>query len=670
MLENTYPNLEKLCRLCLKVNGAIYSIHPTNDATTNMSIPMRIMACTSLEVQRNDDLPKYICAECRYQLEKSYLLRKRSQATDSKLRKHLRLINSGRISQCFIKTDDDDEDEIEFEDSLNFIKQIDHLKLKAEDERRANLVEKDVVKKLSQYKKEIYETCKSELRDEVKGEVKREIIDEVLDQLRYDLRKEVEKELRKTLLPECKALVKNEIQQECREQERKELLGELEVFISNKRLGKDNEPNTNTDFVPYKRLNPKRNAKEANDISEKTMVKARLPKRSFIEQNAAKSNNKMKILEKFKVEESHSSDDKATPFLIITENDDKMSDDDDSESNFFIYEPHDSNDEEMLGDNEKMLENNLETENFEEVNTDNIIEENSYDETENENIPLLCSEDDDINEDDDKVGVYKIFKMDDIIEFQNVDNIPDIKNKSNKTYKKATLVNSVQKVEIKETKTTTSAIILKTFEHNGSPDIPKTFKCKSCPMAFSTEYGLNIHMKTHSKILEKGVSYKCSVCHVIFSCKSVLTRHFRIHTGDRPHKCEICGKSFVQREVLTRHMYVHSGERKHQCTQCDRSFIQKICLTQHIKKVHSAVPHIQYYNCHLCPKRFNYASGLSRHLGTHSGLIFQCTQCDRKFSDHSSVKRHVQTVHGEPKPLKEETESIEVQINCNDDILD
>lgn len=50
----------------------------------------------SPQVTQQDPLPKRICLECRLSLEKSFLFRNKSKNSDSKLRRHFRLINAGK----------------------------------------------------------------------------------------------------------------------------------------------------------------------------------------------------------------------------------------------------------------------------------------------------------------------------------------------------------------------------------------------------------------------------------------------------------------------------------------------------------------------------------------------------------------------------------------------
>lgn len=60
----------------------------------------------------NDSLPKNICKDCRYQLERSHYFRQLSKSCDLRLKKHTRLINQKKKSDILSKNykDDDIED--------------------------------------------------------------------------------------------------------------------------------------------------------------------------------------------------------------------------------------------------------------------------------------------------------------------------------------------------------------------------------------------------------------------------------------------------------------------------------------------------------------------------------------------------------------------------------
>lgn len=108
---------DEMCRLCLNHFDAenAVNIFDTND------LSIRIMACAGLEVcllciwtfyywniftkcewkwilkvTQQDALPKQICLECRLVLEKSFLFRNKCKSSDTKLRRHFRLINAGK----------------------------------------------------------------------------------------------------------------------------------------------------------------------------------------------------------------------------------------------------------------------------------------------------------------------------------------------------------------------------------------------------------------------------------------------------------------------------------------------------------------------------------------------------------------------------------------------
>ncbi|XP_044258605.1 zinc finger protein 358-like [Tribolium madens] len=171
----------------------------------------------------------------------------------------------------------------------------------------------------------------------------------------------------------------------------------------------------------------------------------------------------------------------------------------------------------------------------------------------------------------------------------------------------------------------------------------KIFKCPQCPKSFARRIQLRRHASVHMQ--QRGFS--CGMCEKWFPTRSALVRHERIHTGERPFQCEICQKSFAQKEILYRHLMTHSGQKPYNCTHCNKGFTQREPLRIHLRTHMSEGSHdINLHYCSLCPKVFCHASGLSRHLVTHTGKTFKCRDCDRSFTDKSSLRRHhKQTLH-------------------------
>lgn len=96
---------------------------------------------------QQDALPKRICLECRLALEKSFLFRNKSKNSDSKLRRHFRLINAGKgkydkhrdffcnqfcyyyiinIAESRVFHDSEDEFEDDYTESIEFITDIEN----------------------------------------------------------------------------------------------------------------------------------------------------------------------------------------------------------------------------------------------------------------------------------------------------------------------------------------------------------------------------------------------------------------------------------------------------------------------------------------------------------------------------------------------------------------
>lgn len=247
--------MEELCRLCLKKSSEI-CIFPQNEE----SLAMRIMACCSLEIQNSnlDQMPKKICKDCRFQLEKSYYFRKVSQLADSKLKKYIRLKARSKNKEESINIENElnlsqDLEDAEFEDLQLFITNIEkeHLEMQHND-----------------FKKSMEEECKL-----WQNQMKQQLEVECISKAKAELRQEIETELRAKLKEEClqqaKEAVRVDIQQQIEKEQKQLLLQELENFLQQKQQQqKQAKINISSNLI----VNPLKRVASTNQISNNKKI--------------------------------------------------------------------------------------------------------------------------------------------------------------------------------------------------------------------------------------------------------------------------------------------------------------------------------------------------------------------------------------------------------------
>ncbi|XP_060231670.1 zinc finger protein 773-like isoform X2 [Meriones unguiculatus] len=161
----------------------------------------------------------------------------------------------------------------------------------------------------------------------------------------------------------------------------------------------------------------------------------------------------------------------------------------------------------------------------------------------------------------------------------------------------------------------------------------KPFKCSECGKSFIQNADLNQHCKVHTG--EKP--FKCSECGKEFKHNRSLVGHQRIHTGERPYKCNQCGDSYMNRSSLMQHYRVHTGEKPYKCSDCGKSFKERSSLVYHARAHTGERP----FECRECKKCFKKNSHLTKHLKVHSiGKPFKCNVCGRVFTAKYSLIKH------------------------------
>ncbi|KAL0274549.1 UNVERIFIED_CONTAM: hypothetical protein PYX00_002651 [Menopon gallinae] len=86
-------SIGRICRICLKEGDDLKSIFYNDDfPTDHVSLSIKIMACSSVQVIAGDGLPELICSKCLTEVDIAYDFREKSQSADAALRKYISLV--------------------------------------------------------------------------------------------------------------------------------------------------------------------------------------------------------------------------------------------------------------------------------------------------------------------------------------------------------------------------------------------------------------------------------------------------------------------------------------------------------------------------------------------------------------------------------------------------
>ncbi|XP_078685842.1 uncharacterized protein LOC144918714 isoform X2 [Branchiostoma floridae x Branchiostoma belcheri] len=204
--------------------------------------------------------------------------------------------------------------------------------------------------------------------------------------------------------------------------------------------------------------------------------------------------------------------------------------------------------------------------------------------------------------------------------------------------------------------------------------IDKPFQCDMCGFAFTHNWLLQRHIKTHQY---SGKNKQQLLARSLLrAARNQLER-------PRPFKCEECGFAFIQNWLLQRHLRSHAARRMKQQEQGSyfagkviaqvqpqqvlqgQTFAsQTITVQQNTYKQEasdseedsgedvysdeddslSPIPaaKMQEYQCNFCPFQANNGLSLANHLRIHSEKTFKCNVCEFTTGNRKAYITHVQ----------------------------
>ena len=83
--------------------------------------------------------------------------------------------------------------------------------------------------------------------------------------------------------------------------------------------------------------------------------------------------------------------------------------------------------------------------------------------------------------------------------------------------------------------------------------------------------------------------FKCEICNVSLSAKSVLDRHVAsVHEGKKSSMCNICDKEFTSSANMKRHIeFVHEGKKTFSCEICQLKNADKLSTSDEHHRFHT-----------------------------------------------------------------------------------
>ena len=162
-------------------------------------------------------------------------------------------------------------------------------------------------------------------------------------------------------------------------------------------------------------------------------------------------------------------------------------------------------------------------------------------------------------------------------------------------------------------------------------------KCNHCGKEYTSEYGLNYHIKTvHSK-------FETEVCHICAKEYRDMKAHLKYaHQGGSQIKevpCEVpeCDRMFRNKAEALQHLNAIHLNKREQCPECGISVKN---LSTHISQIHT---NAKKYPCPQCGKAFGKKCDVRLHVErVHNQRRYVCPNCGKSVS---KIREHLRVVH-------------------------
>ncbi|KAK8768867.1 hypothetical protein V5799_014668 [Amblyomma americanum] len=133
--------------------------------------------------------------------------------------------------------------------------------------------------------------------------------------------------------------------------------------------------------------------------------------------------------------------------------------------------------------------------------------------------------------------------------------------------------------------------------------IEKQFQCQLCSSPFARICDLRRHVQ-EEHVLKKTASgcqtrrpvrplasrkpspplLSCPVCSASFTNKSTFGSHIATHCAAKPYRCNICLRGFPHKNSLNGHRWVHKMKAPpYKCNLCHRAFLEQVALDEHLR---------------------------------------------------------------------------------------